>query len=73
MLDEESKKELLDLSKSAGLRESLRKLAFGSPALFMDNGEVDADKWIDFLTEFGAMMNHEPRPFKRIVARHMVL
>ena len=40
MLDEESKKELLDLSKSADLRESLRKLASGSPALFMDNGEV---------------------------------
>ena len=73
-LSKQEKDELLKLAKS-------RKLSAGSSLInknrinpfLKSDGTVDVDKYIFFLTEYNRFINHNPRPFRRIVDKDMRL
>jgi hypothetical protein len=70
-LSDAEKKELLDLAASAELREDMRLLRHNRHKLLREDGQVDVDKWIEFLTQYNAFINHEPRPFALMIERDM--
>ncbi len=37
------------------------------------DGKVDADAHIEFLNQFNEFINHEPKPFRKIIDRVMKL
>jgi hypothetical protein len=36
-------------------------------------GEIDLNRLVEFLTEFNEFINHEPKPFRRIIDKNMKL
>ena len=66
-LTECEKRELLRLASSKSLRKDCERLSRDRFRLPLgSDGEVDADKYGQFCAEFNSMINHEPRPFRRI-------
>lgn len=72
-LSEAEKKELLDMSASAGLRQDMRTLREHRHSFAGPDGQVAMDRWLEFLDAYNAFINHEPRPFAPIVERDMKL
>jgi len=73
MLTNEEKKELKELSGSIGLREDMRILLKRRHNPFMVDGKFDLDRYIIFLTEFNLFINHNPKPFHKIIDKDMRL
>jgi len=73
MLNEVEKKELSELANSIRFREDLRKISKNRYNPFVVNGDIDADRLITFLTEYNYFINHNPKPFRRIIDRIMKL
>lgn len=73
MLSDAEKKELKELAKSSKFREDLRKISKNRHNPFMVNGDVDVDRLIIFLTEYNYFINHNPKPFRRIIDKIMKL
>ena len=65
------KKELLDKAASVELRDDMRLLRQTRHKLLREDGQVDIDKWIEFLTEYNEFINHEPKPFAPMLERDM--
>jgi hypothetical protein len=72
-LSEAEKKVLLELAESASLREDMRKLAEHRHNPVLVDGVVDMDRLIDFLTDYNAFINHQPKPFRKMVEKEMKL
>ncbi len=68
-LTKEEKKEIKTLAKLKKLKEDLRKILNQRYNPFVINGEVDIDKFLDFLNEYNQFINHTPKPFKKILTK----
>lgn len=75
---------LLTLFKEQNIRYALiSRFAFGSRGIARSlvnklnptliDGKVDMDKLVDFLTQYNEFINHNPRPFKKIIDKDMKL
>lgn len=73
MLNEEEKKELKELTKSAALRKDLKLLSKTRHNPFFKGGKVDMDKLLTFLTDYNCFINHSPRPLSKIIDKDMRL
>jgi hypothetical protein len=73
ILSEQERRELKELAASPALREDLQTLARRRSRHFFRNGQVDVDLVVAFLTEFNDMINHRPKPFKKIIDRNLKL
>ncbi len=73
MISEEEKKELLRLAESSSLKEDMRHLSATRHNPVMINGKASIDRLITFLSEYNEFINHEPKPFKKIIDRVMKL
>ena len=71
MLSREEKKELLELAGSAKLREDMEKVRKNRHNPFIVKGRIDTDRVLEFLMQYNEFINHEPRPFRRIVCKDM--
>ncbi len=72
-LSEKEKDELRILAKSASLRDDMRHVALNRHNPIVVNGEVDMDLLIEFLDQYNAFINHEPKPFKPMIDKIMKL
>ncbi len=72
-LSGKAKKEFKELANSAALRMDFERMRKNRHDPFVVNGKVDADKVIEFLTEFNAFIGHAPKPFRQITDREMKL
>lgn len=70
-LSKKERAELVALAQSASLKKDMQYLANHRHNPLMVNGEVDPDRYVLFVTEFNAFINHQPKPFKRIIDRIM--
>jgi len=70
-LSDAEKKELLEKAASAELRDDMRLLRRTRHKLLREDGQVDIEKWIEFLDEYNAFIHHEPRPFAPMIERDM--
>lgn len=72
-LTDEERRELRELAAGAALRQDLRLVSDRRRRLFQRRGQADIDLLVAFLVEFNEMIDHRPKPFKKIVARDMKL
>lgn len=73
MLNSEEKNELKKLAASAGFRKDMERIRENRYNPFVLNGIVDIDKFLIFLTEFNQFINHNPKPFEKIIGNNMRL
>lgn len=72
-LSEKEREELRGLASSSSLRDDMRRIARSRHNPIMVNGEADMDKFIEFLDQYNAFINHEPKPFKPMIEKFMKL
>lgn len=72
-LTKNERDELLNLTKSVSLRNDMQYLSANRLNPTVVNGKVDMDKLVDFLTQYNEFINHNPRPFKKIIDKDMKL
>jgi len=73
MISREAAKEMLELAGSAAFREDMEAVAKSRHNPFLKDGKADADAYILFVSEFNAFINHEPKPFVRMIDKDMRL
>lgn len=73
MLNDEEKQELLKAAKSSKLRRDFKELLKNRINPFIVNGDVDMDRILEFLTECNAFINHNPKPFRKMIDKDMRL
>lgn len=72
-LSEKAEKELVKLGKSEELKKDMEMLRSQWQSPFIRNSEVDVDAFIEFVQQFNEFINHQPKPFKKIIDREMKL
>jgi hypothetical protein len=72
-LTEAEKEELLALSRSPKLREDMARVAQSRINPFFVDGKVDADRVIDFLTQYNEFLGHPRKPFAPVIEKNMKL
>ena len=63
-LSQSEKEELLAVAASRSMREDAARLVSARAERFMVDGEVSADLFTEFLTEYNAFLNHPRKPFR---------
>lgn len=72
-VSDKSQEELLKYSQSVAFKKDMNTVAGGKHNPFIKNGRVDADAYIEFVTQYNEFVNHKPKPFIRIIDRDMRL
>jgi len=67
VLSEETKKELLEFSRSPSLRRDLEALAFRRINPWGRGDSLLMDQLLEFLTQYNEFISHRPRDFKIII------
>ena len=65
--------ELIKLARSDALRKDMETIALKRHNPFVKEGRVDADAYIEFVTQYNEFINHTPKPFSRIIDKDMKL
>ncbi|MBZ0156072.1 MAG: hypothetical protein K8I29_07630 [Alphaproteobacteria bacterium] len=65
--------EVRRLSLAESFRDDMDIVAKQRHNPFVKEGRVDTDAYIEFVTQFNEFINHEPKPFQRIIDRDMRL
>ncbi len=73
MLSPAAEREFVELANSESFRKDMDAVRRNRHNPFVRNGIVDVDAYLDFVAEFNEFINHEPKPFKRIIDRDMRL
>lgn len=72
-LTETEREELIGMSQSEILRSDCERVADGRHNPFLLDGEINADRVVDFLTEYNEFFNHPIKPFTPPVEDNMKL
>ncbi|MDA8241184.1 MAG: hypothetical protein M0Z67_12540 [Nitrospiraceae bacterium] len=72
-LSPEAAKELLMLAGSRALQKDMETISSQRHNPFIKGGEADADAYIEFVAAFNEFINHEPKPFRKMIDREMKL
>lgn len=70
---QKAEKELIKLAKSEGFKKDMEALRSRWEMPFIKNGKVDVDAYIEFVQQFNEFINHQPKPFRKIIDRDMRL
>jgi hypothetical protein len=68
-----AEKELVMLGRSEELRADMDKLKSTWQSPFISNGKIDADLYIEFVSQFNEFINHQPKPFRPMIEKDMKL
>jgi hypothetical protein len=66
MLSDKEKKELKDLAFSLSLKADLQKMSQNRHNPFLKNGKIELDCLLAFLCEYNDLIDHKPRPLRKI-------
>jgi hypothetical protein len=69
-LSELEKQELLELSRSTQLRDDIRIIKRNQE---QSSQNISLDEYIQFLNETNELINHTPKPFKKITGEFFIL
>jgi len=72
-ISKKAEKEFNKFSESYSLRIDMEMVASGKHMPFLKDGKVDADTYIEFVTQFNEFINHTPKPFQKIIDNDMRL
>jgi hypothetical protein len=73
MTTERERSESIEIMESCTLREDMRHLAEHRYNPTSTGGNVDIEKYTEFVTAFNEFVNHAPKPFKPIPDKNMKL
>ena len=73
MLSEKAKRELRELAESDSFRKDMETVRANRHNPFMKDGKVDVDAYLEFLDQYNEFINHEPKPFRRMIDKDMRL
>lgn len=68
-IPERAEREFKKFSEDASLRRDMEILNAQKVNPFFKNGKIDVDAYIEFVTQFNEFINHQPKPFRRIIDR----
>ncbi len=72
-LSEEAAKEIRELASSAALKRDMTIVAKSQRKVFLENGKVDVDAYVEFVCAFNEFINHGPKKFVPLSDRDMRL
>ncbi len=72
-VSDKSQEELLKHSQSVAFKKDMNTVAGRKHNPFIKNGRVDADAYIEFVTQYNEFINHQPKPFRRMIDIEMKL
>ena len=73
MLSEKAKRELRELAESDSFREDMETVRANRHNPFVKDGKVDVDTYLEFVEQYNEFINHEPKPFRRMIDKDMRL
>ncbi len=73
MFSKAAQKELRELAQSEKLKNDMRTVARNRRSFLLPGGEADVDAYTDFVSAFNEFINHEPKPFRKIIDKDMRL
>lgn len=68
-IPKKEEKEFKKFSEDASLRRDMEIISAQKVNPFFKNGSTDVDAYIEFVTQFNEFINHQPKPFRRIIDR----
>jgi len=72
-LSDKSQEELLKQSQSVSFKNDMDTVAGRKHNPFIKNGRVDTEAYIEFVTQYNEFINHQPKPFRRMIDIEMKL
>ena len=72
-VSDKSQEELLKHSQSVAFKNDMKIIAGQRHNPFIKNGNVDVDAYIEFVTQYNEFINHQPKPFRRMIDNDMKL
>jgi len=72
-VSDKSQEELLKYSQSVAFKKDMNTVAGCKHNPFIKNGRVDVDAYIEFVTQYNEFINHQPKPFRRMIDNDMKL
>lgn len=72
-LSKEAQAEIRNLAHSKDLQKDMAAVAASRHNPFLKEGEVDVDAYIEFVSSYNEFINHEPKPFKRMIDKDVRL
>lgn len=72
-ISKRAEKELLELSRSDSLRKDMEAVRSNMYNPFFKDGKINIDAYIEFVTQFNEFINHEPKPFRKMIDKVMKL
>ncbi|MCX5885958.1 MAG: hypothetical protein NT096_08640 [Proteobacteria bacterium] len=73
MLSEKAKRELRELAESDSFRKDMETVRANRHNPFVKDGKVDVDAYLEFVEQYNEFINHEPKPFRRMIDKDMRL
>jgi hypothetical protein len=73
MISKKAENELREMAGSLALRRDMETVAKTRHNPFIKDGIVDVDAYLLFVGEYNAFINHEPKPFARMIDKDMRL
>lgn len=67
------KEEMLRLAGSPDMKRDMAYLRAHRHNPVLVAGAVDMDRLVEFITQFNEFINHQPKPFRKIIDRKMKL
>ena len=72
-ISQKVRKELLEISRSGYLKNDMKIIAEQRHNPFFKNEKTHADAYIEFVTQYNEFINHQPKPFRRMIDNDMKL
>ena len=73
MLSPDAEREFVELANSESFRNDMETVGRCRWNPFVREGKFDVDAYLAFLADYNEFIGHEPRPFKPMVDKHMLL
>jgi hypothetical protein len=73
MLSSNAEKEFREMARSEALRRDMEAVRRNRLNPFIKDGIADVDAYVAFVTQFNEFINHEPKPFKPMIDKFMLL
>lgn len=65
--------EISELDQSESLRKDMNLIKSHKNNLYHEDEQKSIELFLEFVTQYNEFINHEPKPFKRIIDKDMIL
>jgi hypothetical protein len=68
-----AEREFRELAESNAFRKDMETIRANKHNPFVKDGKVDVDAYLEFVEQYNEFINHEPKPFRRMIDKDMRL